>query len=164
MNSSTDTRLNWQWQPWAALAPDTLHAFLKLRSDIFVVEQNCVFSDIDGIDPACEHLCGTDAQGRLRAYLRLVPPGVKSEHPSLGRLVVDAACRKNGHGRDAIREGIDHCRRRYPERAIFISGQQHLEKFYAGLNFYRISEPYLEDGIWHVNMLLTARTAAILDR
>ncbi|MGH8461973.1 MAG: GNAT family N-acetyltransferase [Stenotrophobium sp.] len=164
MNSSAEPRLHWQWHDWATLNPDTLYALLKLRSDIFVVEQNCVFSDMDGIDPACEHLCGSDAQGQLIAYLRLVPPGVKSEHPALGRLVVKASRRKYGHGGDAIREGIRHCHIRYPGLSIFISGQQHLEKFYTGLNFRRISGPYLEDGIRHVNMLLTAEATAILRR
>ncbi|MGH8540507.1 MAG: GNAT family N-acetyltransferase [Stenotrophobium sp.] len=156
MTSSTDTVTSWTWHAWTALAPDTLHGFLKLRSDIFVVEQNCVFPEMDGLDPLCEHLCGTDAQGRLLAYLRLVPPGVKSAQPGLGRLVVDTQVRRLGLGRAAIAEGIRHCRGRYPGQAIFLAAQQHLTTFYATLGFRIFGEPYSEDGIQHVNMLLPA--------
>ena len=145
--------LDWTWHPWHALKPDLLYAFLKLRSDIFVVEQNCVFSDMDGIDPACEHLCGVDRDGRLLAYLRLVPPGVKSEQPGIGRLVVDASARNRGLARAAMLEGIRRCAERYPGRQAFLSGQQHLEAFYASLGFRTVSPMYLEDGIPHVNML-----------
>lgn len=148
--------LTWTWHRWTDLKPDTLYAFLKLRSDIFVVEQNCVFSDMDGVDAQCEHLCGLDRQGRLLAYLRLVPPGVKAAQPALGRLVVAPDARRRGGGRAAMLEGIRHCRLRYPGQGIFLSGQQHLEKFYASLGFKTISAPYLEDGIPHVNMLRKA--------
>lgn len=143
----------WQWHRWQDLRPNTLYAFLRLRSDIFVVEQNCVFPDMDGIDPQCEHLCGHAPDGRLLAYLRLVPPGVRAPQPSLGRLVVDAAARGNGAGREAMLEGLRVCAQRYPGQTIFLSAQQHLERFYASLGFAPSSEPYLEDGIWHLNML-----------
>lgn len=159
--------MNWQWQAWAQLAPDTLYAFLKLRSDIFVVEQNCVFSEMDGLDPLCEHLCGHDGDGRLVAYLRLVPPGVKRPHsespaapgPALGRVVVHVSRRGGGLGRDLMLQGIGYCGARYGGRAIFLSAQQHLERFYASLGFARLGAPYLEDGIWHVDM----RRPAILE-
>ena len=154
MTSRDDVR--WRWFTWRELDPDTLHAFLKLRSDIFVVEQNCVFSEIDGADPACEHLCGQDAAGALRVYLRLVPPGVKVPQPALGRLVVAAAARKSGLARTAMQEGIRHCHARYPGQAIFLAAQGQLEPFYQSLGFATTGGVYLEDGIPHVNMLLRA--------
>lgn len=144
--------LHWRWWRWRDLDPDTLYGFLRLRSAIFVVEQNCVFPDMDGADPACDHLCGLDPARSVRAYLRLVPPGVKDRDPSLGRVVVDAALRGTGLGRELMRKGIAECERRHPRYGIFLSGQQHLETFYASLGFVTESEPYLEDGIWHVNL------------
>jgi ElaA protein len=146
----------WTWHAWDALTPDTLYAFLRLRSEIFVVEQNCVFPEMDGIDPLCEHLCGYDQQGALLAYLRLVPPQVKAPQPALGRLVVAQSARGSGLGRLAIHEGLRHCAARYPEQDIFLSAQRHLENFYASMGFKTCSEPYLEDDIWHVNMLRTS--------
>ena len=146
----------WTWHIWSSLAPDTLYAFLRLRSDIFVVEQNCVFPDMDGVDPQCEHLCGHDAQGQLLAYLRLVPPGIKAPQPALGRLVVSQHARGRGLSRLAIHEGLQRCATQYPAQAVFLSGQQHLAPLYASLGFVTISAPYLDDGIWHVNMLRPA--------
>ena len=146
------TTLQWRWYRWHELHADTLYAFLKLRSDIFVVEQNCVFPDMDGLDPQCEHLCGHAADGALLAYLRLVPPGVRAPQPSIGRLVVAQQARGTGAGRAAMLEGLRVCAQRYPGQAIFLSAQRHLEGFYASLGFARSSEDYLEDGIWHVNM------------
>lgn len=146
----------WTWHAWAALKPDTLYGFLRLRSDIFVVEQNCVFPDMDGVDPQCEHLCGCDAGGRLLAYLRLVPPGVKAPQAALGRLVVARELRGRGLARAAVGQGLQRCAERFPGQAVFLSGQQHLEAFYASQGFETVSAPYLEDGIWHVNMLRPA--------
>jgi ElaA protein len=148
------------WWRWSELGVDTLHAFLKLRSDIFVVEQNCVFSEMDGLDPLCEHLCAFDAESQLIAYLRLVPPGTARPHspspaapgPALGRVVVDMRARGTGLGRELMRQGIRGCEQRYAGQAIFVSAQQHLEAFYGSLGFVRLAEPYLEDGIPHVDM------------
>lgn len=144
------------WHLWSTLTPDTLYDFLRLRSDIFVVEQNCAYSDMDGIDPQCEHLCMRGPEQQLLAYLRLVPPGLKAPQPAIGRLVVAEAARKSGLGRAAMLEGIRRCTERYPGQDIFLSGQLHLEGFYSSLGFVTFTEPYLEDGIQHVNMLRKA--------
>ncbi|MES0873722.1 GNAT family N-acetyltransferase [Sinimarinibacterium thermocellulolyticum] len=150
--------LCWQWIDWPAFDPDTLYALLKLRSDIFVVEQNCAYADMDGLDPRCRHLVGRDADGRVQAGLRLVPPGIKHDAPALGRLVVAPAWRGAGYGRELMTQGIAACAQHYPEQPIFLSGQQHLEDFYRSLGFETISTPYLEDGIAHVDMLRPAQT------
>jgi ElaA protein len=121
-----------------------------------VVEQNCVFPEMDGVDAQCEHLCGHDAGSRLVAYLRLVPPGVRSPQPSLGRLVTHASVRRTGAGRAAMAEGLRACARRYPGQDIFISAQQHLAAFYGSMGFTATGKPYLDDGIWHINMLRKA--------
>ncbi|HEX4896591.1 MAG TPA: GNAT family N-acetyltransferase [Solimonas sp.] len=159
------TDLQWRWYAWEQLDPDTLYGFLRLRSEIFVVEQNCVFPDMDGVDPRCTHLCGRDAQGRLLAYLRLLPPGVEravhtvegerapsAPGPALGRLVVHADARGKGLARAAMLEGLRICAFRYGGQPVSLSAQRHLSHFYASLGFREASEPYLEDGIWHVDM------------
>ncbi|MEW6169411.1 MAG: GNAT family N-acetyltransferase [Pseudomonadota bacterium] len=151
--SSSAPELAWRWYEWSALDADTLHAFLKLRVDVFVVEQACAYAEIDGLDPACRHLCGRDRDGRLLAYLRLLPPGLKRAEPAIGRLVVAAADRGAGLGRTAMHEGLRACTERHPGAAVFLSGQQHLQRFYESLGFRAISAPYLEDGIAHVDML-----------
>ncbi|MGH8443306.1 MAG: GNAT family N-acetyltransferase [Nevskiaceae bacterium] len=144
--------LRWTWHRWAELTPDVLYAFLRLRSAAFVVEQNCVFPEMDGRDPQCEHLCGWDDAG-LRAYLRLVPPGLRTPEVALGRVVVDRAARGTGVGRAAMLEGLERCAQRYPGQPVKVSAQQHLEKFYAGLGFVTVGTPYDEDGILHVDMV-----------
>lgn len=146
--------LSWTWHAWKSLSPDLLYALLKLRSDIFVVEQNCVFSDMDGIDPQCEHLCGVDRQGSLQVYLRLLPPGLKFAECSLGRLVTAASARRGGLARAAIEQGLVRLRQRYPGQTVRIGGQRYMEAFYASMGFVPTGEPYLEDGIPHVDMLL----------
>ena len=148
--------LRWTWQPFNELAPATLYAILELRSRIFVVEQNCVFLDMDGVDSACEHLCGFDENNRLLAYLRLVPPGVKCVEPSLGRLVVAQDARRHGLARRAIELGLERLRERYPGQTIRIGGQRYMEAFYASMGFVATGEPYLEDGIPHVEMIRVA--------
>lgn len=151
MNSNAQP--SWSWHTWSTLSPDVLHDFLRLRSDIFVVEQNCAYPDIDGVDPLCEHLCVRDSSGHLIAYLRLVPPGIKASQPAIGRLVVAASARGTGLGRATMREGIRRGSECYPGQGMFLSGQLHLEPFYASLGFVTFTEPYLDDGIQHVNML-----------
>ncbi len=145
------TKIQWGWHRWNELSPDVLHAFLKLRSDIFVVEQNCVFSDMDGRDPQCEHLCGFEGE-TLVAYLRLVPPGLKSDTPALGRLVVEKNYRRHGFSRQAIELGLARCAERFPRQSVRAQAQAHLAPFYQSLGFTRVSEEYMEDGIPHVDM------------
>lgn len=155
---------SYRWHRWNELSADTLYAFLKLRSDIFVVEQDCVFSEMDGIDPQCEHLTAFNAAGALLAYLRLVPPGVKRPHsespaaagPAIGRVVVATQARGTGLGRRIMLQALQHCAQRYPQQPVSLSGQQHLEAFYASLGFVTQSPAYLEDGIWHVDMVRAA--------
>lgn len=145
--------LDWRWHGWNELDTPTLYALLKLRVDVFVVEQKCAYQELDGFDADCDHLLVRDTRGALIAYLRLLPPGLKSERPILGRLIVTAASRGQGIARALGQEGIRGCQLRYPEQAIQIGAQQHLEPFYQSLGFAVQSSPYLEDGIWHVDMV-----------
>lgn len=141
----------WRWNEWSN---DQLHEALRLRSAVFVVEQACVFPDMDGLDPACTHLCGTDDGGRLLAYARLLAPGVKFEEASIGRVVTAIEARGRQFGRALMVEALRLTRERHPADPIRIGAQQHLSRFYGSLGFEPIGEPYLEDGIWHIDMRL----------
>jgi len=144
--------LRWSWHAWGDLTPDVLYAFLRLRSAIFVVEQDCVFPEMDGRDPQCEHLCGWNG-AELTAYLRLVPPGVRTPEVALGRVVVAQSARGQGLGRAVMVEGLKRCAQRYPGQPVKVSAQAHLEKFYLSLGFRTVGAPYDEDGIRHLDMV-----------
>lgn len=152
----TAAGLQWQWFAWTALSALDVHDFLRLRSEIFVVEQNCAYLDIDGLDPGSRHLLVRDPGGRLLGYLRLLPPGLNRAEPALGRLVVDASQRRSGLGRALMLEGIRICSAGAPTLPIYIHAQQHLQTFYESLGFRVASEMHLEDGIPHVDMLRPA--------
>ncbi|NKF24015.1 GNAT family N-acetyltransferase [Solimonas marina] len=145
--------LEWRWYAWAELDADTLYALLRLRVDVFVVEQKCAYPELDGLDAACDHLLAREPGGKTLAYLRLLPPGLKGARPALGRLAVVAEARGQGLARALAQEGIRGAQLRHPEQDIYISAQQYLEPFYQSLGFVVDSTPYLEDGIWHVDMI-----------
>ena len=148
----------WRCAAFAELTPREVHDLLQARAAAFVVEQACVFQDMDGLDPECWHLLGTRA-GALVAYCRLLPPGTKYAEPSIGRVVTTGAVRGTGFGRQLMREALDRAQSLWPGRAIRIGAQRYLESFYAEFGFRPASEPYLEDGIAHIEMLRPADTA-----
>jgi ElaA protein len=152
--------LHWRFAPFERLTAREVHDLMRARSEVFVVEQQCIFPDIDGRDPQCWHLIGRAATGGdapILAYCRLVPPGVKYEEPSIGRVLTTAAGRGQGAGRSLMREAIARIEALWPGRPIRIGAQQYLEKFYGSFGFERVSEPYDEDGILHIDMVRAAR-------
>ncbi len=157
MNRPAPSTPAWRWYRWGEISTDLLYQLLRLRSEVFVVEQACLFPDMDGLDPQCEHLCGTDKDGTVVAYARLLPPGLKHPEAALGRVVTAAAVRGSGAGRALMREALAGCHARYPGHAVRIGAQQRLERFYIEFGFVTVSDPYLEDGIPHLDMLLSPR-------
>ncbi len=153
MNSSTP-EIRQHWFEWAQLDLDRLYALLKLRSEVFVVEQNCVFLDIDGADPGAEHLLAETGDGALLGGLRVLPPDARRELPAIGRIVVAPGARGRGLGAAMTSAGIERCRRRWPQAAIHLAAQEHLLDFYGRLGFRPAGPRYLDDGIWHVDMRL----------
>lgn len=147
--------LSWQCTPFAELSPAELHAGLQLRQRVFVVEQKCAYLDADDIDAECLHLFGWEAADRQRlvACCRLVPPGVKYAEASIGRVASHPDVRGTGAGKELVRIAIEEVEAAGWGRAIRIAAQMYLENFYEGFGFRRVSEPYLEDDIWHVDML-----------
>ncbi|RUO36978.1 GNAT family N-acetyltransferase [Aliidiomarina shirensis] len=123
-----------------------LHDILKLRQDIFIVEQNCVYPDIDGTDANWLHLCGYDNQG-LVAYARLHCPG--NETSEIGRVVVNQRGRGKNYGRELMKRAVIEILARAPDQPIELNAQTYLLEFYGSLGFKIIGEEYLEDGIPH---------------
>ncbi len=149
--------MEWQWSTFEQLGVADLYQALALRQEVFVLEQRCLYPDLDGHDPASWHLLGWQShagQRRLAAYLRCLAPGAKYAEMSLGRVVAAPAARGGGIGRQLVEQGIAHARRQFPGGAIRIGAQQYLENFYRSVGFDTVSAPYDEDGIMHVDMLL----------
>ena len=142
----------WRWARFGELGVDNLYDALQLRCRVFVLEQG-PYLDPDGLDRQAWHLLGRDAQGALIAYLRLVDPGARYDEPSIGRVITAPQARGSGLGRALMVEGVAGCERHWPGRAIRISAQAHLERFYGALGFVRVGDDYLEDHIPHLEML-----------
>jgi len=145
--------LNWVFKRFDELSVAELYAIMKLRSEVFVVEQNCVYQDADGKDLQSMHLCGWDG-GNLAAYTRIIPPGISYAEASIGRVVTAPAYRKSGAGRKLMEESIKHTLHVFNCRSIKIGAQVYLTKFYQSLGFTQSSNEYLEDGIPHIEMTL----------
>lgn len=146
----------WQCRSFHELSNDELYAVLAARQDVFIIEQNCIYPDFDGLDQAAHHVLGWVAAGggrRLGAYLRILAPGVKYTEMSLGRVLTTKPARGGGIGRELLAQGIAHAQRLHPGHRIRIGAQHYLERFYQGFGFATISAPYDEDGILHVDML-----------
>jgi ElaA protein len=148
--------MHWQWLRFAELGVDNLYDALQLRCRVFIVEQG-PYLDPDGLDRVSWHLLGRDDRGALAAYLRVVDPGRRYAEPSIGRVIVAPEQRGGGLGRALMDEGLAGCERHWPGRAVRISAQAHLERFYDGLGFARVGEPYDEDRIPHLQMLRAGR-------
>lgn len=157
MADSGRAPLAWRCARFEDLDAAEMHDILQARAAVFVVEQKCVFLDVDGADPQCWHLAGRAGEGgALLAYCRLAPPGVKYAEPSIGRVLTTGAARGIGAGRVLMLEALARAGALWPGHAIRIGAQQHLGGFYGGFGFAQSSEPYDEDGIMHIEMLRAA--------
>jgi ElaA protein len=128
-----------------------LYQILRLRSEVFVVEQNCVYQDIDNKDPKALHLFGT-LEGAIIAYARLFQPGDYFEFSSIGRVVVAQKNRNKNFGHELIDQSILEIKKQFNEESITISAQLYLKQFYESHGFIATSETYLEDDIPHIEM------------
>lgn len=133
------------------LTLDELYEILRLRVDVFVVEQKCPYPDLDGRDEAALHLFLRDDEG-IEAYLRLLPPGQTFETASLGRVI--ARRRREGLGTRIVSEGVRASRERLGASELTIEAQTYARGLYEALGFRQSSEEFLEDGIPHIEMRL----------
>lgn len=148
-----------QWKDYAfsELNIEQLYELIKCRIDIFVVEQDCAYPELDGKDCLAQtrHLLGCDNQGRILAYARILAPGVSYPDASIGRVLVNEAARGAGVAHQLMQNAIAVARAQWPDANIQIGAQEYLADFYRGQGFLQVSEVYLEDGIPHMDMLLS---------
>ncbi len=148
----------WEVKTFQQLKVDELFDVLKLRVDVFVVEQQCAYRELDEHDRHQEtrHLSGRNEGGQLIAYARFLPPGLRYPEVNLGRFVVKADLRKQGIGHQLLQAALQEVSRCWPKTTIRISAQDYLQAFYAQYGFIRVSEVFLEDGIPHIEMVKKA--------
>lgn len=159
MSDSRQATIDWQWSSFGDLSGRDVYDLLALRQRVFVVEQNCIFQDADGRDPSAWHLLGwvgENSAKKLVAYARIFEAGVRYAEMSIGRIVSAPEVRGRGVGRAIVREAMRRCAEFWPGQPIRIGAQRRLEKFYEGFGFSADGEPYLEDGIEHIDMVKTA--------
>ena len=147
---------NYKVSEWKNISRDELHACLRLRIDVFVVEQYCAYPELDGKDQHSLHIFTEHVDlskgNPVEAYLRIVKPGFSYKEPSIGRVAISKSARGKGLGKELMQKGLKECENRWPNLGIRISAQEYLIKFYEDLGFQVSSDPYLEDAIPHVQM------------
>jgi ElaA protein len=146
--------LDWQWRSFNELTPQELYAILKLRAEVFVVEQKCVWLDLDDQDQLAQHLLCYQ-NGTLAAYLRVLPAtAMYPNWVSIGRIVTKLTARGQGLGKQAVAKGLQYLQEQKNEMPVVISAQLYLKDFYQNFGFQPEGEPYDEDGIIHTKMRL----------
>jgi ElaA protein len=145
--------IRWHESDFAGLSSNQLYAILAARVAVFVVEQDCPYPELDGLDQSAHHIWAEDSSGRIAAYARITAPGTRFEEPSIGRVITSLSCRGTGLGRKLMVRAVAYAERLYPGASLRISAQQHLEAFYQELSFQFVRGPYDEDGIAHIEML-----------
>jgi ElaA protein len=146
--------ITWVCKYFNELTPEELYAILRLRSEVFVVEQNCVFLDMDNKDRYCDHIMAWSDNG-LVGCSRIVPAGISYVETSIGRIVSSPAFRGRGIGRELLTKSIGILYTLHGRRDIRIGAQHYLLRFYESFGFVQKGEIYLEDGIEHIEMLLS---------
>ena len=146
-----DTAPVWRLLSYDDLRVSELYEALRLRSEVFVVEQKCIYQDMDGFDKQAMHLLGVQG-GELKAYARCFEPGVKFAEASFGRVLVQRAARATGLGHALLEQAILATAQVWGPQAIRIGAQVHLAGFYARHGFKDMGKPYMEDGIPHLEM------------
>jgi ElaA protein len=143
--------IHFNWYDFSELTTQQLYDVLALRSQVFIVEQDCVYLDIDGKDQHAVHLLAVQ-ENLLLGYLRLFPPNDKEDRIIFGRLVMEKTARRNGHGKKLMQELLLYCETNYPGISIKCSAQNYLTQFYKQFGFKTYGDVYEEDGIPHVEM------------
>jgi ElaA protein len=146
--------ITWYHKNFKELNTTELYQILQLRNEVFIVEQNCPFQDLDDKDFECFHLMGFDIESqRIVAYTRIVPAGISYKEASIGRVVTSSQVRGAGVGKDLMLKSIELLKELYGNVPIKIGAQFYLKKFYESLGFQQVSDIYLEDGIEHILMI-----------
>lgn len=149
--------IKWLWKAFDKLELDELYAILALRNEVFIIEQNSVYNDTDGLDQQAWHLLGYDHKRKLVVYLRVLPPEVAySKAASIGRLIVAWPKRYQGLSHKAVSKALHWVHTNYSNWPIKIAAQNYLQTFYKRYGFEVVSDPYIMDGLWHIDMVKPA--------
>jgi len=152
-------KIEWKITTFDELSNEELYAILKLRQQVFVVEQQCAYQDCDGRDRDAHHLVGWYNRGKQPkpiACLRILYPEKEDHLPVIGRVVTHPDFRGKGLGREIMTRCLRYITTHYPDSAVILSAQQYLNRFYESFGFRAVSEVYEEDGIPHIKMLRNA--------
>lgn len=144
--------MKFEFKPFAELSNDELYDILQLRAEIFVVEQDCIYNDLDGLDKLAVHQF-LKKNGEIVAYSRLLKPGTRFPEYSIGRVVVKQSERGTGLGIEMMNEAKNFIVSEWKAKKIKVSAQKYLKKFYENLGFVIVTDEYLEDGIPHYGMV-----------
>ena len=144
--------MGWEIKSFDELIKQNLYSILKLRSEVFVVEQNCIYNDLDDLDFEAFHLYKKEAR-EVVAYARILPAGSRFREMSIGRVLVNIDFRGKGIGKELMQKAIKFAQETRKEKKIRISAQEYLKHFYLELGFVPDSDLYLEDGIPHLEMV-----------
>jgi ElaA protein len=148
-------KIRWRTKEFKELSLQEFHDLMKLRVDVFVVEQTCPYAELDGKDPEAIHLFGLDNEDRMVAVARILPPDA-DDLPHLGRIAVDPDHRGNGLAKELMELALSTIAGRYGSRRSALAAQAHLEMFYASFGFERKGPDYPWDGVPHVDMVRSA--------
>lgn len=147
--------IRYQCKSFEELSVTELYEILKIRQEVFIVEQDCVYLDNDDKDQDAWHLLGSDEKGSIQSYARLLPKGISYPgHASIGRVLTTSAVRGTGEGKQLMQKSIELTQSLYPGQPIKISAQCYAIRFYESVGFKAIGEEYLEDDIPHIAMIL----------
>ncbi len=143
----------WQLKSFEELTNKELYGILKLRAEVFIVEQNCAYQDLDGKDLKSFHLMGYNSNNELIAFSRILPPNISYPEVSIGRVVSSPNVRTTGIGKELMTQTLEEIKNKFGNVPIKISAQCYLKKFYEAFNFIALGEEYLEDDIPHIEMI-----------
>ena len=152
--------LSWHCKHFSELSASELYSILRLRTEVFILEQNCLYQDVDGKDVKCYHIFAMDEKGDVHAYARILPPGISYDEVSIGRVVTSPAARSTGTGKALMQKAMQFIGESFGNAGVRISAQSYLVKFYSDFGFKVQGEEYLEDDIPHTQMLFTPREEA----
>jgi ElaA protein len=144
-------QIDWSLKPFQELSLQELYDILRLRQEVFAVEQECVYNDCDGRDEPALHLAGR-SDGRLIAYARILPPGIAGADVAVGRVVSSPAHRGTGLGKAVMKRALEAIDRLYGPVPVYLGAQTHLIRFYEAFGFVS-GTPFIEDGIPHTHMI-----------
>jgi ElaA protein len=148
--------ISWSHSSLRELSAIELFEIFKLRQEVFILEQTCLYPDMDDTDLVALHLCGRIDQ-QLALYARVIPPGVTYPYASIGRIVTAPNFRGSGFGKPLVSKAIELIEQQFGNQKIKIGAQSGLQDFYHNWGFVTVSEEYIEDGIAHIDMLRDAK-------